>query len=340
MVQRPVKFVRAGGLFACGGYKFEDVEKDGRFQWVIYSGDNSGEGGTTNWSKVFEKTQSDLYYPWAAAYGLAGANPEADPPKPGTPTFIMAGIEVYFGTSESDLPFFKISILSSNDGELWTESYEEKKGWPYAAAWDAASKRFLVECVVDIEFDDHKRAVFASTDGFSWMRVETRAKPEDEDPTASPLMEATGTYLVKDEYGNVVPNGSYYGLSGDLNKNFTLVRPGYLNPYITTTPGGTPGDPATATKKKTIEIIGQTVDPESGKASKTFNTLSMPFEVISVGYAGGVFQATGTQRSEDLETPGLWMIASSYDDGETWQPSLSVQSCQGLCVIGGPEMVK
>ena len=268
-------------------------------------------------SKVFEEAQSQLYYPAAGAYGLVGANPETN--NPGKPTFIMVGQETYFGTSVDDPPFFKIIILTSFDGESWQESFSEKKGWGYAAAWDEANKRFLAQCVTDVAPDAYKHSVFASADGSDWSRIETSPGAEaGPAPQPSPLMMATGTPLVKDTLGNIVPNGSYYG----KNANYMIIKPKVLAPYY--------GSYEVSEPVASVDIIK--TDPETGQITQSI--ASLPFPVSSVAYAGGIYQACGGTEALTAK------IASSSDDGQSWNTDLSVAEHQAICVMAGPELAK
>jgi len=317
-LMRPIKFVKASGLFVFGGYSFQE----GGARWVIYNGDasnkNNGDASNkkTHWTKVFDKASSQLYFPAAAAYGRVGGDEQ--------PTFIMVGQENYFGTSDEDPPFFKIIILTSRDGKDWKETFTEKDGFGYAAAWDEKNKRFLVQCVSDMAPEVYSHSVFSSSDGLNWSKIETEEAFGPE-PQPSNLMMATGTSLVTDSLGNTVPNGSYFGLDGSMepNQNATIIKPTVLNPYYGAVSDG--GEP------NSVEIIKREVDPESGNVSTTTSHKAMSFPVSSVTYAGGVYQACGTDEG------GVAVIASSSDGGISWSVDLELSNHHGLCVIAGPE---
>ena len=235
----------------------------------------------------------------------------------------MAGIENYFDWNGTSDPFLRISILISFDGSSWKETYSEMNGWAYAAAWDEANKRFLVQCITDSAPDAYTHSVFASADGLNWSRIETRPGVEaGPGPNPSSLLMATGTPLVKDDDGNIVPRGGYFG----ENKGVMIIKPETLNPYWFQSPNTDPTD--------AIEIIKRKIDPATGAETITRSNKSMPFPVASVAYAGGVWQACGTTE-DDM---GTLKIASSRDDGQTWRTDLTLPSHYSYCVMAGPEM--
>jgi hypothetical protein len=328
ILTRVTKYVKQGGSFVCGGYRFPlNVPADpftGRSIWTIWRG-TVGQADDGNkritWSQVFEEQRGMNYFPYAGAYGLVGADPAADPPKPGKPTFVMAGIEQFFDPTGSS--YTGTSILTSFDGSSWKQTYGNRTGQAYAAAWDGANKRFLVQGLGNVGVGDYTHVVYASGDGLSWSQIETKPGLGQAQIQPSSLLTATGTPLVKDVDGNIVPNGSYFG----LNKDVMIIAPpaDSLNPY---NPAGV-GGLATAA----IEIIKQEVDSSTGQKKITRSNRAMLFDVFSVAFAGGIYVACG--RNEDSLT-----IASSKDEGLNWNIDLILKGYVATCVLASPDLAK
>ena len=137
VVQRPVKFVRAFGAVFVSTSNPNTVRGKAAILHNRMESDTSGQ----SWAVVFTVTDGEkITYLTCGAYGDVGADPGADPPKQGTPTFVVAG-RAFDEDAGEDTEF----ILTSNDGNRWSRTRNGPGNEVYVMGWNNTEKKFYAQ---------------------------------------------------------------------------------------------------------------------------------------------------------------------------------------------------
>ena len=170
--------------------------------------------------------------------------------------------------------------------------------------------------------------VLSSADGFSWKVVETHERTEFDEIWASDQLQATGTDMIKDTNGNIVPNGGLFGFDKD--------RSTWITPKPLVEVYSWHGNPDAESPGDAVEIIKKIIDPKTGAVTISRTTKTVPISfVICVGCAGSIWQAGGYEK-RDEDNLSI-KIATSIDDGETWEISYSSDGLlASSCMLGAP----
>jgi hypothetical protein len=189
-------------------------------------------------------------------------------------------------------------------------------------AWDDKNKNFLAQCIVVNEDTSNRISVLRSANGSSWSVVDSHlAPPGGFDLWASPLLEATQQTsatmpLLKDDAGNIVPNGGLYGWDGAG----IMMAPRSPTTYF-------PGNPFGF--DNTIKIVKQKINPGGGVAIVS-SSKTLPMDIVcGVAYSGGTWYAGGYDGESESS-----VIVQSSDDGETWKQVESQTNDAVYCITG------
>lgn len=230
-------------------------------------------------------------------YANVGADADG---KGGTPTFVAGGA---WGSSRGQ----PARIMASNDGANWINTYSSKgTGAVYRVCWDEQEHAFYAAYQDDSEGDtggtDTYDVLLRSATGSGWSEVSRKQVGGigfDLPPNyVNPIVNHGGT-KVKDANGNYVPN-CFWGYNKATK---TLIFP----------------DPPYGAGSDHIgEQLKIEREREDGTKEITKTTLS--FDTIwAVAFAGGIWHAAGQKDETSPGQGGTGRIATSTDDGKTWE---------------------
>lgn len=248
----------------------------------------------------------------AGAYGnpLTGIDANGNPIN--TPTFVLGGLTDVFGGGPTGGDLLSAWIETTTDGgQTWIRSYEAENSWVVAIVYDKMDQVFYAQATANAGLSaDYEWQVLKSLDGFHWTVVETTPGGPDTNQYASPIMTAAADPIYQDGNGNNCPGGVY---------GYDWAKKILMAPY--------PDIVAFAYESRfTAPQVQIRKEPEPGHRIFTYIDIPRMTQIVSVAFAGGMWQATGTDDEAAL-------IATSTDDGETWAITYSQDEPGGIAMI-------
>jgi len=210
-------------------------------------------------------------------------------------------------------------IVTSHNGSDWIRTYSGDVGTSaYVAAYDETDKTFYVQ---SLGFGSQD-GVLSSTDGHSWEPAGGVSSG-----TGSPLLQATGTPLIRDADGAIVPNGGIYGWDGGN----IWMAPGTIDSLF--------GGVRELGGSNSVEIIERIIEDGGERIERS--SKAVPIEhVMSVATNGTIWQALGYDGDTSESAEIHIKIAKSADTGKTWEVVLSEFQNQFYyfsCIMAGAE---
>jgi len=265
------------------------------------------EGGSTN--TIFLRGSGNG---WTGSKTLAGSLTVNDNrcgaygAPANAPTFLLAGLSTKFDSSPVGFLYTAWIEASTDAGATWVRGYEADHSFVVALVYDKEQSKFFAQAVTDAQKfpgdEDYTWIVLESRDGLSWGVVEsTPGHPGVGNQYASPIMTAAADAIYQDGFNNNCPGGVY-----GYNKAAKILMAPYPD-IVAFAYEGKFGSPQ-------VQIRSE---DETGYRAYRYIDIPGMESVVSVAYAGGIWQAAGFSSDDTA------VIATSKNVGTTWDITYS-----------------